>query len=136
MKNALFNILGDIEGLCFLDLFAGTGQIGLEAERRGASVVFVEKDPRLVREIKERTKGKVIRGDVLRVLEKLKLRPDIVFADPPYAFDRYEELLRKVMDILRPGGVFLLEHEKRRRFSPEEERIYGDTVLSLWRKGS
>jgi len=136
VKNALFNILGDIEGLCFLDLFAGTGQIGLEAERRGASVVFVEKDPRLVREIKERTKGKVIRGDVLKVLGKLNLRPDIVFADPPYAFDRYEELLRKVMGILRPGGVFLLEHEKRRRFSPEEERIYGDTVLSLWRKGS
>ncbi len=134
VKNALFNILGDIEGLVFLDLFAGTGQIGLEAERRGARVIFVEKNPKLAEEIRKKTRGKVIRGDVLKILGKLDLKPDVVFADPPYAFERYKELIEEVMEVLEPGGVFVLEHDKRKRFGAEEERTYGDTVLSIWRK--
>ncbi len=134
VKNALFNILGDIEGLVFLDLFAGTGQIGLEAERRGARVIFVEKNPKLAEEIRKKTRGKVIRGDVLKILGKLDLKPDVVFADPPYAFERYKELIKEVMNVLEPGGVFVLEHDKRKRFGAEEERTYGDTVLSIWRK--
>ncbi len=134
VKNAIFNILGDIEGLHFLDLFAGTGQIGLEAERRGAEVVFVEKNPRFAEEIKKRARGKVRRGDALRVLKKLDFRPDIVFADPPYAYGRYKELIESVLEILEPGGVFILEHDKRKSFGAQEERVYGDTVLSIWRK--
>jgi len=134
VRNALFNILGDIEGLTFLDLFAGTGQIGLEAERRGAIVVFVEKNPKLAEDIRRKTKGKVIRGDVFRVIGKLGFRPDVVFADPPYAFSRYKELIDRVLEILEPGGVFILEHDKRKSFGAPEERVYGDTVLSIWRK--
>ncbi len=134
VRNALFNILGDIEGLNFLDLFAGTGQIGLEAEKRGAKVVFVEKNGRLADEIRRKTRGKVVRGDALRVLGRLDFRPHIVFADPPYAFDRYRELIDRVLEILEPGGLFILEHDKRRSFGAHEERTYGDTVLSIWRK--
>ncbi len=132
VKNALFNILGDLEGLDFVDLFAGTGQVGLEAERRGANVTFVEKNPRLAREIKKRSKGKVITGDVMKVLGKLKA--DIVFADPPYSFEAYETLIKRATDALRPGGIFILEHDRRRSFGAPEERTYGDTVLSMWRK--
>ncbi len=134
VKNALFNILGDIRDLLFLDLFAGTGQIGLEAERRGARVIYVEKDPRRVKEIKERAKGKVIRGDAIRVLDKLGEKPDIIFADPPYNFKSYDLLIKRAMKSLKPGGVLIVEHTKRRSLGAEEERVYGDTVLSFWRK--
>jgi len=134
VKNALFNILGDIEDLVFLDLFAGTGQIGLEAERRGAKVIYVEKSPKLVEGIRKKSKGKVIKGDVFRVIDRIEPRPDIIFADPPYSFENYKLLIDKALKVLKPGGVFILEHDKRIRFGADEERIYGDTVLSIWRK--
>lgn len=134
VRNAIFNILGDIEDLYFLDLFAGTGQIGLEAERRGARVVFVERDPKLAMEIRKKTRGKVIKGDAMKVLKKLDFKPHIVFADPPYAFERYAELIKAVLEVLEPEGVFILEHDKRKKFGAQEERVYGDTVLSIWRK--
>jgi len=134
VKNALFNILGDIEGLVFLDLFAGTGQIGLEAERRGAEVIYVEKNPRRVAEIKKRARGKVIRGDSLKVLEQLNVQPEIIFADPPYNFELYKLLIEKALSILAPEGLFILEHDKRKEFEADETRLYGDTALSFWRK--
>jgi len=134
VKNALFNVLGDLEGLVFVDLFAGTGQIGLEAERRGAQVIYVEKSRPLADAIRKRAKGKVVRGDALKVLDRLEVQPDIIFADPPYSFKGYPLLIEKALRALRPGGVFVLEHDKRVRLSPMEERVYGDTVLSLWRK--
>jgi len=134
VKNALFNILGDIEGLVFLDLFAGTGQIGLEAERRGAEVIYVEKNPKQVFEIRKMAEGKVIKGDALKILDRLGIQPDIIFADPPYAFENYKILIEKAMRVLRPGGLFILEHDKRKSFGADEERVYGDTDLSIWRK--
>ncbi|RLJ71158.1 16S rRNA (guanine(966)-N(2))-methyltransferase RsmD [Hydrogenivirga caldilitoris] len=134
VKNALFNILGNIEDLAFLDLFAGTGQIGLEAERRGAQVIYVEKNPSRVLEIKKKAKGKVIRGDALKVLDRLDIQPNIIFADPPYNFEEYELLIHKSLKALAPGGLFILEHDKRKEFQADEVRIYGDTALSFWRK--
>ena len=134
VKNALFNILGDIEGLTFLDLFAGTGQIGLEAERRGAKVLFVEKNQKFAEEISRKAQGRVLRGDVLKILGKLREEPEIIFADPPYSFEQYKELIKRSMSLLAIGGVFILEHDKRQSFGAHEERRYGDTVLSLWRK--
>jgi 16S rRNA (guanine(966)-N(2))-methyltransferase RsmD len=134
VKNALFNILGDIEGLVFVDLFAGTGQIGLEAERRGAQVIYVEKNPKRVSEIRRRAKGKVLKGDVLRVIEKIEPPPSIVFADPPYSFDQYKLLIEKALAVLEPGGILVIEHDKRKSLGAQEERVYGDTVLSFWRK--
>ncbi len=133
VKNALFNILGDIDSLRFIDLFAGTGQIGMEAERRGAEVVFVEKNHRLAGEIKKRTRAKVIVGDVLKVIGKLE-EADIIFADPPYSFKSYDELIEKALKKLSFGGIFILEHDKRKEFGADEVRKYGDTVLSIWIK--
>jgi len=135
VKNALFNILGNIEELLFLDLFAGTGQIGLEAERRGAKVIFVEKNKKLASEISKKTrKGRVVIGDALRFLERLKEEADIIFADPPYAYGDYERLIKLALSRLRKGGIFILEHDKRRSFGANQERRYGDTVLSIWVK--
>ena len=137
VKNAIFNILGDIEGVKFLDLFAGTGQVGLEAERRGAKVIFVEKNKKLAQGIKKKTKsGKVIVGDAFRFLEKSREKYHVIFADPPYVLSDkdYERLIRLALSKLKEGGVFILEHEKRRHFNAEEERQYGDTLLSIWTK--
>ena len=137
VKNAIFNILGDIEGLTFVDLFAGTGQIGLEAEKRGAKVIFVEKNKKLAQEIRKKTKkGKVITGDAFRFLKNLKEEVDIIFADPPYKMSDkdYKLLIELALKKLRNGGVFILEHDKRKKFEADEERIYGDTVLSIWLK--
>ncbi len=141
VKNALFNILGNISGLSFLDLFAGTGQIGLEAERRGAFVSFVEKHRKRAEDIRKRTRGKVFVGDVLKILPKLG-NYDIIFADPPYDYDRYKELLKEAADHLSEGGLLIVEHFKKVDLKPltpeglefEEERTYGDTVLSFFRK--
>ncbi len=134
VKGAVFNILGDIEGLLFLDLFAGTGQMGIEAMKRGARVIFVERNPRLAKDIRERTRAKVMVGDALKVLHRIGDRPDIVFADPPYSYNMYGKLIEEVLELLSPGGVFILEHDKRKDFGAPEVRRYGDTHLSLWRK--
>jgi len=141
VKNALFNILGNIKGLTFLDLFAGTGQIGLEAERRGASVSFVERHKKRLEDIKKRTKGKTYAGDVLKVLPRLG-KFDIIFADPPYNYDKYKELLKVAAEHLNEGGLLIVEHFKKVDLKPlapkglklEDERTYGDTVLTFFRK--
>ena len=142
VKNALFNILGNIRDLDFLDLFAGTGQIGLEAERRGAKVSFVEKHKKRAEDIKKKTKsGKVYSGDVLKVLPRLG-EYDIIFADPPYDYDKYKQLLREVVNHLSEGGLLIVEHFKKVDLKPltpkglevEDERTYGDTVLTFFRK--
>ena len=137
VKNAIFNILGDISDLKFLDLFAGTGQIGLEAENRGAEVIFVEKNKKLAQEIKKKARrGRVISGDAFKFLERTKDRFHVIFADPPYLLSDkdYERLIKLALSRLEKGGVFILEHEKGKHFNAPEERKYGDTLLSIWTK--
>lgn len=96
VKESLFNILGEkIPDHSFMDLYAGTGGVGIEALSRGArKVLFVEKDPRVLRLLKENIAltgleqgAEVIPGDVTTALRSLTVRPekyDIIFADPPY----------------------------------------------------
>ncbi len=142
VKNALFNILGNIEGINFLDLFAGTGQIGLEAERRGARPTFVEIHRKRAEDIRRKTSGVVVVGDALKVLPRLGTF-EVIFADPPYDYSKYKELLRLASEHLVPGGLLIVEHFKKVDLKPisppglrlEDERTYGDTVLSFFRKG-
>ncbi len=134
VKQAVFNMLGDIEGLLFFDLFAGTGQMGMLAEERGAEVIFVEKNPKFVEKIRQKTKGKVVIEDVLRFLERANIEADIIFADPPYAYEFYDKLIELSLKSLKEGGIFILEHHKKLDFFAERRKIYGDTALSIWRK--
>ncbi len=134
VKQAVFNMLGDIEGLVFFDLFAGTGQIGMLAEERGAEVIFVEKSPKIAEKIRQKSRGKVIVGDVLKFLEHTEHRADVIFADPPYDYEFYDKLIELAIKNLKEGGIFILEHSKKLDFSPQKKKIYGDTVLSIWRK--
>lgn len=101
VKESLFNrIRTNLPGTVFLDLFAGTGQIGLEAVSLGARCVFADVAPRLVQEnirmlhCEERTR--VLQGSFLQVLRQLAeegQRFDFIFADPPYQAGYYEDII-------------------------------------------
>lgn len=159
VKGALFNILGSrVEGATVMDLFAGTGSVGIEALSRGAAhVLFVEDDPAAGQALEanlaacgvESHEATVWKGrGVAGLIRHLKTRPaqtaDVIFADPPY---RREETLR----LLRPfvaglglaeGGWLVIEHERAARIPSAEPpvtlaetRVYGDTALSICTRG-
>lgn len=134
VKQAVFNILGDIREKLFLDLFAGTGQIGMTALERGARVIFVEKNQKLAEIIKGKVGKNVYKMDALQFLIGMNEEADIIFADPPYDYKNYEKLIELSIKKLKPGGIFILEHRKDKNFGAHEVRRYGDTVLSIWRK--
>ncbi|MEP7028442.1 MAG: 16S rRNA (guanine(966)-N(2))-methyltransferase RsmD [Candidatus Eisenbacteria bacterium] len=153
VREALFSILGDVEDLPVLDLYAGSGALGLEALSRGAvSATFVEeaRAPLLalranVAELGVSDQATVIGADVraaIRRLARESARFGIVFADPPYA-DRdtpgtLEALLAS--GIVLDGGWIVLEHAAKTappgggaRLALRFTRVYGDTALSFYR---
>lgn len=150
LREALFNILAPhIEGARLLDLFAGSGAVGLEALSRGAKeVLFVERDRRGSEVIKKNLQvigeeGTVVTSDVIRFLEHFEGEPfDVVFADPPYAEGQWGELLGLLDNglLLRGGGFCFMEGRKGLKL-PELEtlefvkaRRYGSSSLYQWKK--
>jgi 16S rRNA (guanine(966)-N(2))-methyltransferase RsmD len=153
VRKALFDILGDIEGLTFLDLFAGSGAVGFEALSRGAKgVVLAESNPDSVFAIKENITMLnpesliLYPSDAQKVIENLhKSRKtfDIIFLDPPY----YKDLAKKTLqtlegyDILAPNGLIIAQHFKKESLpgslgvlSLFRQYKYSQTLLSLYRK--
>ena len=129
VKEGLFNILQfDIEGRRVLDLFAGTGQLGIECLSRGAaSAVFVDRRPDAVKLIRENLKitdlqdrARVVAGDSMEFLKSLKERFDIVLLDPPYAAGLLEPAIAHLtaFDILNPHGIIVAEHPAERSLQP------------------
>ena len=117
VKEAIFNIIqGDVEGRACLDLFSGTGQMGIEALSRGAkSCVFVDQSRAAVKLTKdnlEKTKlgGNVFQGDALRFLESRE-QYDLIFVDPPYRAGLYSQVLERIKDFdkLHTGGIIVVE---------------------------
>ncbi len=119
VKECLFSIIQfDIEGRRVLDLFAGTGQLGIEALSRGAdSCVFVEKRPDALRLIKENLalcnladSARVHAGDAMSYLKSGE-KFDLVFLDPPYGASLLEDALESIwtFDICRPHGIIVAE---------------------------
>ena len=154
VKEGLFSAIQfEIEGRRALDLFAGTGQMGIECLSRGAAeAVFVENRPRaaeIVRENLRRTgladRGRVVTGDALDYLAKARRRFDLIFLDPPYETDLLEQAIKCAVtfDILEPHGIIAAEHPAGRfpRLSPPEaERVrlyrtyrYGKIAVTLLR---
>jgi 16S rRNA (guanine(966)-N(2))-methyltransferase RsmD len=140
VKLAIFNILYDVSDKSFLDLFAGTGEIGLTALKKGAKFsTFVEINKRRANEIKKRiskefSNFKVIPTDSLKFLKKTDDKFDIIFADPPYSYKNYEELIEEALNKLPENGVFILEHKADKSFDAHKIKKYGDTMLSIWYK--
>lgn len=151
VKEALFNIIQfDIEGRRVLDLFAGTGQLGIECLSRGAaSAVFIDQSPEAVKIVKDNLKSCGMSAPVLRqdALDFLRggQRFDIVFVDPPYDSGLYESVLETVnsVDILSDSGIIICE-SRRDRALPEmrvpyrkgREYVYGKVKLCIYTKES
>ena len=149
VKESVFNIIQfDIEGRRVLDLFAGTGQLGIECLSRGASsAVFVDQSREAVKIVKENLKacglsGTVVQSDALSFLRTCG-KFDIIFVDPPYDSDLYESVLNTVnsIDILSDGGIIICE-SRRERALPEmtapykkrKEYTYGKVKLCIYTK--
>jgi len=131
VKEAVFNIIQfDIEGRRVLDLFAGTGQLGIECLSRGAkSAVFIDADGKAAALVKENLKtcgleGTVIEQDALSYLKGCG-KFDLVFIDPPYDSGLYDEVLRTInlVDILSEGGIIIVE-ARREKTLPEMTAPY------------
>jgi 16S rRNA (guanine966-N2)-methyltransferase len=155
VKKSLFDILHPVTGKSFLDLFAGSGNVGLEALSRGAHfAVFVERDVRLVEVIRKSLaqigfseRAEVIAADAGRGLGHLVQRGtrfDILFADPPYDEGLARETLQWLGkgDVLTENGIVVLQHSVREKLEGSQaqvlviadQRRYGDTMLSFLHK--
>lgn len=121
VKEGLFSAIQfDIEGRRVLDLFAGTGQLGIECLSRGAaSAVFVDRRPDAVRLIRENLaltgladRARVIQADAFTFLSGTPGQFDLILLDPPYGTGILEESLEQIVriDILRPHGIMTAEH--------------------------
>lgn len=150
-KENLFNVVSnilDFEGLDALDLFAGTGSISFELlSRECRSVTAVEKNnshASFIAKVACELKAddlKLIRGDVFRYLHSVAPQSfDFIFADPPYALKELPEIPELILkrDLLREGGIFVMEHPKTNDFSAlpyfSQHRIYGSVNFSIFIK--
>ncbi|TME40752.1 MAG: 16S rRNA (guanine(966)-N(2))-methyltransferase RsmD [Chloroflexi bacterium] len=148
VKQAIFNMVGPrIEGATVVDLFAGSGALGIEALSRGASrVTFVDQQPRGLAILRQnldalgfKDRSDVIRGDVVHWLDagpSVLSAADFVFLDPPYDDAVLDRVLKVLDRIVTPSSVFV-EHSKRQqlpelsRLRVDRERRYGDTVVTV-----
>lgn len=156
LREALFDILGpSIRGVRVLDLYAGSGAVGIEALSRGSDeVVFLEQDPACLRVLRANLQGtglgpgQVLTGDVLRILPRLARQRgefDIIFVDPPYGTGLARRTLEVLAsgDLLPPQGIIVIEHfakellpERIGSLSRTRERAHGQSVLSFYGKTS
>ena len=157
IKETLFNMIqSDIPGAYFLDLFAGSGQIGLEAVSRGASyAIFVENQKKACACIEENIhftksdkESNLLKMDVLPALRSLegKYRFDIIFMDPPYKDTQALDVLTYLKDseLLKEEGQIIVESAKETDFSYvkelgfeiKKEKIYKTNkhVFLVWEK--
>ncbi len=147
VREAVFSILGDIEGARALDLYCGTGALGIEAVSRGAAgATLVDTHTALARrnvtELGLRDRCEVVRSDARVYLRRARRLFDLVFCDPPYRLaDRLEgELDTLIVNRLARGGRLILEGSARRPLRLNlpvlVERRYGDTLVRIHAGGS
>ena len=151
VKESVFNIIQfDIEGRRVLDLFAGTGQLGIECLSRGAAeAVFIDENTAAVKIVKENLKtcgftAAVLQQDALSYLRHCG-RFDLVFVDPPYDSGLYESVLETInsVDILSDGGIILCESRREKTlpdmrfpYRKKKEYNYGRVKLTVYIKDS
>ncbi|PXV63299.1 16S rRNA (guanine(966)-N(2))-methyltransferase RsmD [Dysgonomonas alginatilytica] len=147
-KENLFNILSnsiDWEDVKALDLFGGTGSISFELVSRGCPQVtcveklapnylFIEKTQKLL----DAKELRIFKMDVFKFLDISKDQFDFIFADPPYDLPFLKEVPKLIFEknLLKPGGVFVMEHSKSDDFSSaplfKERRVYGSVNFSIF----
>ncbi len=148
-KEGLFNTLEnmmDLEGIKTCDIFGGTGSISYELASRGAAeLTLIERDAVSIQFIKKTAqtlgiedKMHIIKGDVFRFMKQSRDQYDFIFAGPPYALQNIDDLPLLVFEkaMLKPNGVFVLEHTPRNDYQqhPHFQRMknYGTTVFSFF----
>jgi 16S rRNA (guanine(966)-N(2))-methyltransferase RsmD len=147
VREALFSILGDrVAGARVLDLFAGSGALGIEALSRGAAeATFVDSSPAAVKAVRANLEALGAEAEVRRVDARVFLRGasgagrhyDLLFLDPPYrlAGRLGRELSEALAAVLAPGGLAISESDRRSvlnlDITPTDERRYGDTVIRI-----
>ncbi|MBE3553797.1 MAG: 16S rRNA (guanine(966)-N(2))-methyltransferase RsmD [Thermicanus sp.] len=153
VKEALFNMIGPyFTGGIGLDLFAGTGGLGIEALSRGFDrFIFIDRDIRAVETIRANLKqvggwdeAEVFRSDADRALSQLKKRGfrfHLVFMDPPYAEEKNVHFLERFLEenLLEPGAIVVVERDREREIHFRDTRLplwkesrFGDTALSIY----
>ena len=154
VREALFDILGiSIKETCFLDLFAGTGAVGIEALSRGArEVLFIEKELKCIKIIKKNVEKtgnmqntiiyKIDFLSGLKLLVKKNYLLDYIFLDPPYSRELVNISLLEIakLPILRPNGLVIAQHHKKEKVMENinslrlyNQRRYGECYLSFYR---
>ena len=153
VRKAIFDILGDVNGISFLELFAGTGAVGFEALSLGAAeVVLVESERKAVEAIRKNIEGLKAQNcrlcllevdKAIRVLHREGKSFGIIFMDPPYYHDLPKKTLQTLSsyDILAPYGFLVVQHFKKDELPKEELGLnlvkvgrYGDTFLTIYQK--
>ena len=155
VREALFDIIKEkIEGATFVDLYAGTGTVGLEALSRGAKkAIFVEQNALRFRAIRRnadefgfKEKALVVSGSVYEFLKKASAANesfDIFFLDPPYHSEEINKVLPLIGEkgLLSENGLVIVEHFFKKKMSETSDKLkmsrsyrYGDTMLTLYRK--
>jgi 16S rRNA (guanine(966)-N(2))-methyltransferase RsmD len=156
VKEALFSMIdAHLPGSKVLDLFAGTGSLGLEALSRGAEfATFVENSPKSLELLKKnielagfKAQSEVIYKDALRAAAAFGKSGrvfDIIFVDPPYKENLYEKVLSSIENygIIRNGGLVVVEYpaamainEAKVRFIPVRSKRYGNTAINIYTRG-
>ncbi|MGP1593818.1 MAG: 16S rRNA (guanine(966)-N(2))-methyltransferase RsmD [Treponema sp.] len=149
MRESLFAILGNLEGVSFLDLFTGSGICGLEAYSRGAyPVVLVEKDkgkfPILLKNAACADKKLLCKCMPVELyLQRAKTAFDIIYLDPPFPYQFHEDLLRTIAEkpVLCPGGLAVM-HRPKEKDMPDiidslnriDQRVYGRSIIDFYKK--
>lgn len=137
--NTLFSILGDFEDKSFLDVFGGSGIMGLEALSRGFKEATVfEKNPKAAQIIKKNYESLKLKpdlriGDSLKLLNKLDKNYDVIFVDPPYKSGIYEE----IFSLIKGDSLVIAEHSESintEGFILIKEKIYGGKKVSFIKK--
>ena len=145
VRKAVFDKIGNIEGKDVLDIFAGSGSFGFEAISRGASFcTFVENNIRCVKIIEGNAKNlkvfekiKIYKMDYKKFLKINDKKFDIIFASPPYKFILDKNSIKKIINILKKDGIFILETRKEISFNEFKnfilkEAIYGETKITYF----
>jgi 16S rRNA (guanine966-N2)-methyltransferase len=148
VRENIFNLVGPVDGAKVLDLFAGSGALGVEALSRGAaSAVFVEHDPDAVRAIDQNldrlrlTGARVVRGDVMRTIAQeatAGAKYDLVLVDPPYGMltEIQPRLARHLPSLLAADGLVVFETDARTEpelpLTVRTSRRYGQTRVTLF----
>ena len=144
VREALFSII-DVTGKSFLDLFAGSGAVGIEALSRGAAkVVFVERSRKAASYIKRnlektRFEGEIINKSVSATLDNIEGSFDFIFMDPPYKTELIFKTLKKIDVVLKNDSTIIVERPLDEEFEYDgfkifKSKVYGDTSLTFLKK--